>query len=183
LTRAYDDAAGRTPAPEGDFLNPGAGDIGGLTLAPGLYKFTSSLSLTGSDVTLAGGADDVWIFQIASDLNVGSGIQVVLSGGAQAANVFWQVGTSATLGTASAFKGTIMADQSITLNSGSTLDGRALASTAAVTLASSTVTVPAPAGMSLKRPASRQTLFRRHGARSASDLNGRARVSRSTYAY
>ena len=74
-------------------------------------------------------------------------------------------------------------DQSITLNSGSTLDGRALASTAAVTLASSTVTVPAPAGMSLKRPASRQTLFRRHGARSASDLNGRARVSRSTYAY
>lgn len=183
LTRAYDDAAGRTPVPEGGFLDPGAGDIGGLTLAPGLYKFTSSLSLTGSDATLAGGADDVWIFQIASDLNVGSGIKVVLTGGAQAANVFWQVGTSATLGTASAFKGTIMADQSITLNSGSTLEGRALASTAAVTLASSTVTVPAPAGMSLKRPGARQGLFGRHGARAPRDLNGRARVSRSTYAY
>ncbi len=143
LTIAYNDAAGRTPVPSGPYLNPGAGNIGGLTLTPGLYKFTSTLAITGSDVTLTGGANDVWIFQIASDLNVGNGIKVILAGNAQASNIFWQVGTSATLGTTSVFKGTIMADQSISMNTGATLDGRALASTAAVTLASCTVTRPA----------------------------------------
>ncbi|MDB5106167.1 MAG: hypothetical protein JWP91_3856 [Fibrobacteres bacterium] len=143
LTLAYDDAAGRTPVPAGPFLNPGSGNIGGLTLIPGLYKFTSTLSITGSDVTLTGNADDVWIFQIASDLVVGDGIQVTLAGGAKAANIFWQVGTSATLGTTCKMKGTIMADQSISLNTGATLDGRALASIAAVTLASNTITRPA----------------------------------------
>jgi hypothetical protein len=142
LTIAYNDAAGRTPVPTGTFLNPGSGNIGGLTLVPGLYKFTSDASITGSDVTLTGNATDVWIFQIVSNLTVGSGIKVILAGGAQAANIFWQVGTSATLGTTSVFKGTIMADQSISLATGSTLDGRALASIAAVTIASSTVTRP-----------------------------------------
>ncbi|MBW8890546.1 MAG: DUF3494 domain-containing protein [Fibrobacteres bacterium] len=178
LTIAYNDAAGRTPVPEGPFLDPGAGDIGGLTLIPGLYKFTSALSITGSDVTLSGTAEDVWIFQIASGLNVGNGIKVILSGGAQAANIFWQVGTSATLGTTSVFKGTIMADQSISLNTGATLDGRALASIAAVTLASSTVTRPDPSNVSLKGHADRRNrsypnpLFRAHGL---VDLNGRVR--------
>lgn len=144
LTLAYNDAAGRTPVPSGPFLNPdnGSGNIGGQTLAPGLYKFTSSVSVTGSDLTLAGSATDVWIFQIASDLTVGDGIQIVLTGGARAANVFWQVGTSAMLGTTSVFKGTILADQSITMNTGASLEGRALARIAAVTLASSTVTQP-----------------------------------------
>jgi hypothetical protein len=142
LTIAYNDAAGRTPVPTGPFLNPGSGNIGGLTLVPGLYKFTSEISITGSDVTLTGSATDVWIFQIAASLTVGSGIKVILAGGAQAANIFWQVGTSATLGTTSVFKGTIMADQSISLNTGARLDGRALASVAAVTLASSTVNRP-----------------------------------------
>jgi hypothetical protein len=143
LTIAYNDAAGRTPVPSGPFLNPGAGDIGGMTLVAGLYKFTSGLSITGSDLTLAGSATDVWIFQVASDLDVGNGIKVILADGASAANVFWQVGTSATLGTTSVFKGTIMADQSITLKTGAVLDGRALASIAAVTLSSNAVTRPA----------------------------------------
>jgi hypothetical protein len=149
LTIAYNDAAGRTPVPSGPFLNAGAGNIGGMTLIAGLYKFTSSLAITGSDLTLSGGANDVWIFQVASDLNVANGIKVILAGGARAANIFWQIGTSATLGTTSVFKGTIMADQSISLNTGATLEGRALASSAAVTLASSAVTRPvSPASVS-----------------------------------
>lgn len=173
LTIAYNDAAGRTPVPSGPFLNPGAGDIGGLTLVPGLYKFTSTLAITGSDVTLTGGANDVWIFQIASDLNLGNGIKVILAGGAKAANIFWQVGTSATLGTTSVCKGTILADQSISLKTGATLDGRALASTAAVTLASSTVTRPADSSTALRRPASGWIPFYGNPAHPETDLNGR----------
>ncbi|MDQ3003195.1 MAG: ice-binding family protein, partial [Fibrobacterota bacterium] len=109
LTIAFNDAAGRTPVPSGPFLNPGSGtgDIGGLTLVPGLYKFTSTLSITGSDLTLTGTAEDVWIFQIASGLVVGDGIKVTLAGGAKADNIFWQVGTSAILGTTCAVKGNI----------------------------------------------------------------------------
>jgi hypothetical protein len=184
LTIAYDDAAGRTPVPSGPFLNPGAGDIGGLTLVPGLYKFTSSLAVTGSDLTLSGDANDVWIFQIGSGLNVGNGIKVVLAGGAQAANIFWQVGTSATLGTTSVFQGTIMADQSISLNTGATLYGRAFASTAAVTLASSTVTRPVSPSSSLKGHATQKRSFRRvgtYGVRGASDLNGRTARSQTPF--
>lgn len=144
LTIAMGDAAGRTPVPAGPFLNPGSGDIGGMTLVAGLYKFTSGVlvSITGADVTLTGSPTDVWIFQIASTLTLGNGIHVILAGGAQAANIFWQVGTSATLGTTSVFKGTIMADQSISLGTGAVVEGRLLASIAAVTIASSTVTVP-----------------------------------------
>lgn len=142
LTIAYNDAAGRTPVPTGTFLNPGSGNIGGMNLVPGLYKFTSGCSITGSNDTLTGSATDVWIFQIASTLTVGNGIHVVLAGGAKASNVFWQVGTSATLGTTSVMQGTIMADQSISLGAGATLNGRALASSAAVTISSSTVTNP-----------------------------------------
>lgn len=139
LTTAYTDAANRTPVPAGAFLNPGSGNLGGMTLVPGLYKFTSDALITGGNVTLTGSASDVWIFQIGSALTVGSGIKVILDGGAKAANVFWQVGSSATIGTGAAFKGTIMADQSITLMTGATLDGRALARIAAVTLASTTI--------------------------------------------
>jgi hypothetical protein len=143
LTTAYNDAAGRTPVPTGPFLNPGSGNLGGLTLSNGgLYKFTGAALISGSALMLAGGATDVWIFQIASTLTVDDGIQVILAGGAQASNIFWQVGTSAALGTTTIFQGTIMAHDSITFATGATLDGRALAQTAAVTLESTTITIP-----------------------------------------
>jgi hypothetical protein len=169
LTLAYNDAAGRAPVPSGAFLNPGSGgNIGGLTLVAGLYKFTSSASVVGSNLTLTGSATDVWIFQIASGLTVGNGVQVVLAGGARAANVFWQVGTSAMLGTTSVFKGTILADQSISLNTGASLEGRALASVAAVTLASNVITLPsgATAVSSAANRAPRFEFFPGNGSRS-----------------
>jgi hypothetical protein len=154
LTTAYNDAAGRTPVPSGPFLNPNGGNIGGLNLGPGLYKFTTTAYITGSDVTLTGGPSDVWIFQCAQDLQLGSGIKVILAGGAQAANIFWQVGTSAVLGTFSKFSGTILASQSITMNTSSTLEGRALAFTAAVTFNGNGAAVPAATapGIAVQQP-------------------------------
>ena len=139
LTTAYNDAAGRTTAPI-----TVAGNIGGQTLAPGLYKSTSTLAISSGDLTLAGPAEGVWIFQVASTLTTTAARRVILSGGALAKNVFWQVGTSATLGTTSDFQGNILADQSITLNTGAVLNGRALTRIGAVTLDSNTVTKPAP---------------------------------------
>lgn len=139
LTAAYNDAAGRTTAPI-----TLSGNIGSLTLAPGLYKSTSTLEISAGDLTLAGPADGVWIFQVASTLTTTAARQIILSGGAQAKNVFWQVGTSATLGTTSDFKGNILANQSITLNTGAVLSGRALTRIAAVSMDSNLITKPAP---------------------------------------
>jgi len=141
LTVAYNDAAGRTLAPV-----TVAGNLGGLTLPPGLYKSTSSLAISSGDLTLdaQGDPNAVFIFQMASTLTTTSGRAVILSGGAKSSNVFWQVGSSATLGTTSAFKGTIMANQSITLNTGASLNGRALARIGAVTLAGNVVVMPTP---------------------------------------
>ena len=142
LTIAFNDAAGRTPVPTGPFLNPNGGNLGGLNIGPGLYKFTGTALITGADVTLTGGPTDVWIFQIASDLQVGSGIKVLLAGGALAKNIFWQVGTSAVLGTSSVFNGTILADQSITINTSATMNGRALAFSAGVTFNGAGLALP-----------------------------------------
>ena len=151
LTTAYNDAAGRTTPTA---TNPGGGNLGGLSLAPGLYKMTTTTLITGSDLTLAGGANDVWIFQCAQDLQLGSGIKVILTGGAQAKNIFWQVGTSAVLGTFSVFNGTILASQAITMNTSSTMNGRALAFTAGVTFNGNGAAVPsvtAP-GIAVQQP-------------------------------
>jgi Ice-binding-like/Bacterial Ig-like domain len=139
LTTAYNNAAGTA----GGAILPA--DIGGLTLAPGVYKTTSaqpSLGITG-DLHLAGPATGVWIFQIVSTVTTASNnSHVFTDGGALPKNVFWQVGSSATLGTNTTFAGNIMAQASITLNTGATLNGRALARTGAVTLDSNPVNVP-----------------------------------------
>ena len=142
LTTAYNDAAGRTST---DMVLL-SGNLGGLTLTPGLYKSTGSLEISSGNLTFdaKGNANAVFIIQIASTLKTTSGRQVILSNGAKAANIYWQVGTSATLGTTSVLKGNILADQSISLNTGATVEGRLFARIGAVTLSSSTVVKPAP---------------------------------------
>lgn len=137
LTAAYNDAAGRTCT---DMVTI-SGNIGGLTLTPGLYKSTSTLAISSGDLTFdaKGNANAVFIIQIASTLTVTSGRKVILSGGASASNIFWQVGSSATFGTTSVFKGTVMAMQSITFNTGATLDGKALARIGGITMVGNTI--------------------------------------------
>lgn len=145
-TAAYNDLASR--APDQDLTGT---DLGGLILSPGVYNFDSSAGLTGS-LTLDAGGDSsaIFIFQIGSALTTASGSQVVLTNGAQACNVYWQIGESATLGTNSTFVGNVLALASITMNTGSNVYGRVLARTGAATLDSNTVTptcaaaIPAP---------------------------------------
>jgi hypothetical protein len=141
LTSAYTDAAGRATGP---ISLPG--DLSGLTLAPGLYTNSTSVMLSAGNVTLdaQGNPNATWIFQMGSTLTTIAGTQVVLAGGAKAANVFWQVGSSATLGTNSIFKGNILAEASISVNTGAVVEGRLLTQTGAVTLLSNVVTVPNP---------------------------------------
>ncbi|MDB5195330.1 MAG: hypothetical protein JWO84_514 [Parcubacteria group bacterium] len=136
MQTAYTDAAGRAP----NVTELGAGNIGGLTLAPGVYKWGTGVTVP-TDVTLSGSANDVWILQIAQGLNVASGVHIVLAGGAQAQNVFWVVAGQTTIGTTASFKGNILDQTAIVLNTGASLEGRALAQTA-VTLDSNAVTAP-----------------------------------------
>jgi type VI secretion system secreted protein VgrG len=137
LITASNDAAGRSP------FTTVSGDLGGSTLVSGVYRSTSSMGLTGT-VTLdgAGNPDSVFIFEAGSTLTTASASSVVLENGAQACNVFWQVGSSATLGTTTSFAGTILATASATLNTGATVDGRVLALGGAVTMDDNTITVP-----------------------------------------
>jgi hypothetical protein len=139
VTEAYDDAMTRVNSPV-----TVAGNLGGQTLAPGLYKSTSSLAVSSGNLTLNAGGDPnaVFIFQMASTLTTTSGTQVILSGGATAANVYWAVGSSATLGTGSTFEGNLLVAQSITITTGATLTGRALTQVGAVTLDANTLVMP-----------------------------------------
>jgi hypothetical protein len=138
MEEAYTDAAGRT---DPDYVGLGAGDIGGLTLTPGLYKWGTSVSIP-TNVTLSGGANDVWIFQIAGNLTESNGITVLLQDGAQAKNIFWQVAGITTLGTTSHFEGIILAKTLIAVQTHASINGRLFSQTA-VTLQMNTVTEPA----------------------------------------
>lgn len=139
LTDAYLFAEGATtPAPA-----TVSGDLGGTTLAPGIYKSTSTLMIQSGDLTLdaQGDPNAVWIFQIASGFTTvgGAGGNVILSGGAQAKNIFWQTGSSATIGDFTNFKGNILALTSITMNTAAKADGRMLARNGSVVMTSSNI--------------------------------------------
>jgi hypothetical protein len=137
MQTAYTDAAGRSNP---NFLNLGAGNIGGKTLTPGMYKWTSAVVIP-SDITISGGPNDVWIFQVAGTLKMSSAVRVTLSGGAQAKNIFWQASGDVTLSANSHFEGIILSKTGVNLQTGATINGRLLAQTA-VTLQMNTVAQP-----------------------------------------
>jgi len=123
METAYTDAAARTLP---DHTELGAGNIGGMTLTSGLYKWSTDVIIP-ADVTLSGSSTDVWIFQVAKNLDISGGKHIILIGGAQAKNIFWQVAGQATLETTSVFSGNILSKTAIVLDTGATLNGRALA--------------------------------------------------------
>ena len=137
MQTAYTNAAGRVNP---NFVNLGAGNIGGRTLTPGLYKWTTGV-LIPTDITLSGGPKAVWIFQVAGTLKLSSGARIILTGGAKAKNIFWQSAGAVTLGTTSHFEGIILGKTGINMKTGATIKGRMLAQTA-VTLQMNTVTKP-----------------------------------------
>ena len=137
MQTAYTDAAGRANP---DFVNLGAGNIGGKTLTRGLYKWSTTLNIP-TNVTISGSATDVWIFQVSGKLNMSSAVKIILAGGAQAKNIFWVVASDVTLGTTSHFEGNILGQTAINLQTGATINGRTLAQTA-VTLQMNTVVKP-----------------------------------------
>lgn len=135
---AYTDANGRAP----DYTELGSGDISGLTLGPATYKWGTGV-LISKNVTLTGGPNDVWIFQIAQGLTVAPGVQVILAGGALPKNIYWATFGAANLDTTSKFQGVILSQTSIALRTGASINGRLFAGTA-VTLDQNAVTQPAP---------------------------------------
>ncbi len=137
MQAAYTDAAGRVNP---DFLNLGSGNIGGQTLAPGLYTWGTGVTVP-ADVTFAGGAGDVWILQIAQDLDVSAAKAVVLSGGGQAKNIVWQVAGAVTIHASAHFEGIILSQTAITLQTGASMRGRALAQSL-IALDNNVITAP-----------------------------------------
>jgi hypothetical protein len=137
LTTAYNDAAGRTPVTV-------ATELGGTSPVPGVYNSTDGTFVITGTLTLTGNATDVWIFQTATTLITAASSQIIMGGTAKEANVYWVVGSSATLGTATKFVGNILALTSITLNTGAEVRGRVLACNGAVTLAHNIITKPDP---------------------------------------
>ena len=137
MESAYSQAVGETPH---DITRLGASELGRRTLGPGLYQQGDGV-LISSNVTLDGGLDDVWLFQIAGGITAAAGVKVILTGGARAKNVFWQASHAVTLGTAVRFEGIVMSRMAITLATGASVNGRLLAQTA-VTLDAATVTQP-----------------------------------------
>lgn len=137
MQTAYTDAAGRTLP---DFTELGAGQIGGLTLVPGLYKWGTGV-LISTSVTLAGGPNDVWIFQIAGGLTQAAATNIILSGGARPQNIFWQTFGAVAIGTTAHFEGIVLSQTSISVGTGASVNGRLLAQTA-VTLNQNTITQP-----------------------------------------
>ncbi len=136
MQAAYTDAAGRAP----DHTELGTGNIGGMTLSPGTYKWSTGV-LIPTNVTLEGGPDDVWIFQISGGITQASGTSVILAGGAQARNIFWQAADVVAIGTTAHMEGIVLAQTGITLATGASVNGRLLAQTA-VTLQMNAVTQP-----------------------------------------
>lgn len=138
METAYTDAAGRVLP---DFTELGSGEIGGKTLVPGLYKWATDV-LISTDVTLSGGPNDVWIFQIAGGISQANATRVSLIGGALAKNVFWQSAGAVSIGTTAHFEGIILAKTMVAVKTGASVNGRLLAQTA-VTLQQNAVTEPA----------------------------------------
>lgn len=138
MLTAYTDAAGR-PTP--DFIELGTGNIGGKTLSAGLYKWAGTVTIP-SNVTISGSATDVWIFQIAGNLTMSAAKSIILTGGAQAKNIFWQVAGQATFGATSHFEGTILSKTGITFQTGASMNGKALAQTAVIMDANTMIKTP-----------------------------------------
>ena len=138
MEAAYTDAAGRAP----NYTEVGAGNIGGMTLAPAVYKWSTGV-LIPTSVTLNGGPTDIWIFQISGGITQASGTRVILTGGALPKNIFWQAAGAVALNTTAHMEGIVLSQTGISLATGATVNGRLLAQTAVI-LDASTVTQPAP---------------------------------------
>jgi hypothetical protein len=127
MQTAYTDAAGRTNP---DVLNLGSGNLAGKTLAPGLYLWGSSVTIP-ADVTFAGGAEDVWILQVSNDVDLSAATKILVTGGAQASHIFWQVAGKVTIHATAHFEGVILAKTGVTLQTGASLQGRVFTQTLA----------------------------------------------------
>jgi hypothetical protein len=140
MATAYADGAGRT-TPDG--INLGGGNLGGLTIIPGLYAFGTAVVVT-TDTTLSGGPNDVWIFQVGAALSMTALIKMHLTGGAQPKNIFWMTVGAVALGAGAGLEGNVLSSAAISTGAGATVTGRLLGQTVVALGAGSTVTEPGP---------------------------------------